>query len=189
MDILTFQVGYGLGAKARVGRLQTGLLADIGAIGIRGGEVLGFKDFWPEGYDQPAKQDYVGVLVGREAFGGNDISNRRGKSFGAKQVLFASYPMTHPEPYQQAWLDEHHMVLNPAPYYSQIEVVAAAGLSLRIGFNPGELLDFLLGWFGVDIYHDDLSRAQSLESPKANRRCGKPPHIQGPTGSKPQLPH
>jgi hypothetical protein len=50
------------------------------------------------------------------------------------------------------------VVLNPAPYYSQIEVVAAAGVSLRIGFNPGELLDFFLGWFGVDIYHDDLSK-------------------------------
>lgn len=158
MDVLTVQVGYGLGAKARVGPVQTGLLADIGGVGVRGGEALGLKDFWPRGYDQPAKQDYVGVVVAREAFGGNDVSNRRGKSFGAKQVLFASYPMTHPEADQQSWLEEHHMVLNPAPYFSQIEVVAAAGVSVRIGFNPGELLDFLLGWFHVDIYHDDLSR-------------------------------
>jgi hypothetical protein len=80
-----------------------------------------------------------------------------------KQVVFASYPMTHPDADQQAWLEEHRMVLNPARYYSQIEVVAAAGVSLRIGFNPGELLDFFLGWFGVDTYHDDPSRLKAPE--------------------------
>jgi hypothetical protein len=165
LDIFTVQIGYGLGAKARVGPVQTGLLADIGGVGIRGGDVLGIKDFWPVGYDEPAKQDYVGVVIGREAFGGSDASNRRGKSFGAKQVLFASYPITGPlDDSQRAWLEEHHVVLNPAPYYSEIEVVAAAGLSLRLGFNPGELVDFLLGWFGVDIYDDDLSR---LKKPPA----------------------
>ena len=167
MDIVTIQVGYGLGAKARVGPVQTGLLADIGGVGIRGGEVLGLKDFWPEGYDEPAKQDYEALVIGRELFGGNDVSNRRGKSFGAKQVLFA-YPITHPEADQQSWLQEHHMVLNPAPYYSQIEVVAAAGISLRVGFNPGELLDFLLGWFGIDIYDDDLSRLKVRQARQNN---------------------
>jgi hypothetical protein len=158
MDVFTFQIGYGLGAKARVGPVQSGLLADIGGVGIRGGDILGFKDFWPAGYDEAAKQDYVGVVIGMEGFGGSDASNRRGKSFGAKQVAFVSYPITHPEEHQRRWLDEHHIVLNPAPYYSQIEVVAAAGLSVRVGFNPGELVDFLLGWFGADIYHDDLSK-------------------------------
>ncbi len=74
------------------------------------------------------------------------------------QVALVSYPLTEPEEDQKDWLEEHHMVLNPAPYYSQIDIVAAAGLSVRFGFNPGELADFLLGWFGVDIYHDDLSR-------------------------------
>jgi hypothetical protein len=95
LDIFTLQIGYGLGAKARFGPVQTGVLADIGGVGIRGGEVLGFEDFWPEGYDEPAKQDYVGVVVGFEGFGGNDASNRRGKSFGARQIGFASYPITH----------------------------------------------------------------------------------------------
>jgi hypothetical protein len=158
LDIFTVQVGYGLGAKSRVGPIQTGLLADIGGVGIRGGDVLGLEDFWPEGYDQPAKQDYVGVVIGVEGFGGSDVSNRRGKSFAAKQVLVASYPVTTLDADEKLWIEEHHIVLNPAPYYSQIEVVAAVGLSLRFGFNPGELADFLLGWFGGDIYHDDLSR-------------------------------
>jgi hypothetical protein len=29
------------------------------------------------------------------------------------------------------------------------------GGTLRLGFNPGELLDFILGWTAIDIYNDD----------------------------------
>ena len=37
-----------------------------------------------------------------------------------------------------------------------IEVGATLGLVYaRVGFSPGEFLDFLLGWFGVDIAGDD----------------------------------
>jgi hypothetical protein len=39
---------------------------------------------------------------------------------------------------------------------TDIEAVAAAGPSLRVGFSLGELLDFLLGWLGADICGDDL---------------------------------
>lgn len=42
-----------------------------------------------------------------------------------------------------------------APYYSQIEVVAGLLFTVRAGVNPGELLDFALGWVGIDIYGDD----------------------------------
>ena len=44
---------------------------------------------------------------------------------------------------------------NPA-YYTQIEIAGGLLLCLRAGFNPGELLDFILGWTGVDIYGDDV---------------------------------
>ena len=43
-------------------------------------------------------------------------------------------------------------------YYTQVE--AAAGLllipSVRLGLNPGELIDFVLGWTTLDIFQDDL---------------------------------
>ena len=41
-------------------------------------------------------------------------------------------------------------------YFSQIEAVLGVVISVRVGFNPGELLDFILGWFGIDIYDDDI---------------------------------
>ena len=40
--------------------------------------------------------------------------------------------------------------------YSDIEVTAAFFRGFSIGFNPGELLDFLAGFIGLDIYGDDL---------------------------------
>ena len=42
--------------------------------------------------------------------------------------------------------------------HTQIEAAIGIGPSLRLGFNPGELLDFILGWTTVDIYGDDAAR-------------------------------
>jgi len=39
---------------------------------------------------------------------------------------------------------------------TQIEAMAGCGHTLRLGFNPGELLDFVLGWAAIDIYDDDV---------------------------------
>lgn len=43
-------------------------------------------------------------------------------------------------------------------YYTQIEIVAALLGSVRLGLNPGEFADFVLGWFGVDFFHDDIGK-------------------------------
>jgi hypothetical protein len=34
-------------------------------------------------------------------------------------------------------------------------VGSGAFISQRAGFNPGELVDFILGWAGIDIFNDD----------------------------------
>ncbi len=50
-------------------------------------------------------------------------------------------------------------------YYTQLEVAAGALLvGARVGFNPGELLDFLLGWTTLDIYGDDVREQPESES-------------------------
>ncbi len=48
---------------------------------------------------------------------------------------------------------------NPARW-TQFEVAAGLLGGVRLGFNPGELLDFLLGFFGADLYGDDLARGE-----------------------------
>ena len=38
---------------------------------------------------------------------------------------------------------------------TQCELAAGLGPTVRLGFNPGELVDFILGWTTLDIYGDD----------------------------------
>lgn len=45
----------------------------------------------------------------------------------------------------------------PAYYYTQIEVNVGIYYGLRVGVNLGELLDFFLGFFGIDIMGDDTA--------------------------------
>lgn len=40
-------------------------------------------------------------------------------------------------------------------YLTKVEVGASLFYGIRVGVNPGEFVDFLLGWFGVDMFGDD----------------------------------
>ena len=49
-----------------------------------------------------------------------------------------------------------------------IEAAAYAGLfAVRVGVSPGELVDFVLGWFGVDIARDDRRHRERVADPDA----------------------
>ena len=52
----------------------------------------------------------------------------------------------------------------PLYYYAQMEAVIGLGPSIRLGFNPGEVLDFVLGWFTIDIFNDDLEWRKRRET-------------------------
>ena len=54
------------------------------------------------------------------------------------------------------------------PYDTQIELQAGYIVCAKVGFNYGEALDFILGWFGVDIQADDL--ATKHKSDKQNKQ-------------------
>ena len=62
-------------------------------------------------------------------------------------------------------------VARQAEYYTQLEVFIGALGTLRLGLNPGELVDFSLGWTGIDIYGDDLER----KAKKPNEAGAEPP--------------
>lgn len=40
-------------------------------------------------------------------------------------------------------------------YFTQIEFSCGAYFGLKVGVNPGEILDFIAGFFFIDIYRDD----------------------------------
>jgi len=145
-DIFTIGMDYGIGAKARVGPIQTGLIFAAPAGGLRGGQISDGG----AGPLVPTQWDLQYIFGGNEVFCRTFITPRpeRGKDFEAIGGDIAPF-----------W---HHLYYgentpSPAPYYySQIEIAVDLLVGVRLGFNPGELLDFLLGWFWVDIYHDDI---------------------------------
>ena len=142
-DIFSFRIETGIGAKARIGPLAGGLYV--------GGH--------PEAYFV----DMSGVFVNRQAFYWENCSPKsvgeplsesvviamRHKDFCADSFLFHNY---FPVPFVQWPKPSGHNLA----YYTQFEVVVGLWLAPRFGFNPGELLDFLVGWVGIDLYDDDL---------------------------------
>ena len=162
-DVFTATVGFGAGAKARVGPIQAGLLYNVDTHGLRGGqfgeaawyEVHTFETVAPypmklrrfDG-DEDYPWEYPGYCFGRDRWqtGTSErrLAGRRGKNYEAvSPVPFIS------------------LAGQPA-YYTQIEVVVALIGSLRVGFNPGELLDFVLGWTTIDLFQDDLGTEQVI---------------------------
>ena len=160
-DILTATVGVGAGAKARVGPIQVGLLANMDMIGLRGGNAG--PVWW---YETETRETLAPF------------------PYRARRFAFTQYPWTVPsyvfgyERYHAGQNDADPIVargksyeaVSPLPlvvlsdqpeFYTQCEVTIALLGSVRLGFNPGELLDFILGWTTIDIYNDDIERKKS----------------------------
>lgn len=159
-DIVTIGVGAGLGAKARVGPIQIGLLDEFGLIALRGGAV---------GDGIIACNDHQYLVTGEEHFHPvvsigltgtkfkDTVFAARGKTFQAG----GSYPF---------W--SHVAQCESAPYYyTQLELVGALLGSVRVGVNPGELVDFALGWTAIDIYGDDIHVEGSHEYTVAHKQA------------------
>ena len=91
----------------------------------------------------------------------NPVLEQRHKYYSAYSLFFplmteyfAPYPMVDDHTSCELKDQSFH------PYFTQIDITCAALVGVHVGFNPGELVDFLLGWFGLDICNDDLSVAR-----------------------------
>jgi len=150
-DIFNCSLGTGLGASARVGPAKSGLILQFDVAGHRGGQMF---------YGVGGNNDLFFLCTGYEVFDGypeQQKLEKRGKYLMAE------------------W--EGPMFIGFAPFWKrkekkdrchlyQIDVVAALLFSLRLGFNPAELVDFGLGWFGPDILGDDIeSKNEKIEQP------------------------
>lgn len=172
-DIVTATVGLGVGAKIQCGPLNGGAIANVDLYGLRGGA---FYEFDGDVAPYSADVEMICFGAGRykclTSYAHGYRSNERNKSIptwwfksfeytreymqnGHKvtahhrpcYIPFVRFPRSNPKDKEHPWY-----------YYTQIEAVVALGPSVRLGFNPGELVDFLLGWAYVDIYKDDLER-------------------------------
>lgn len=148
-DIFTFTIGQGIGAKARVGPLQTGIFWNEDFAGLRGGG-FGPASAWKNEYGKFPKDidtlffPIFGVFGG-DSLQGSALLPGRHKAYEAfSPVPLISLP-TESTPY----------------YYTQIEAAVGFLGTIRLGFNPGELIDFLLGWTTIDIFGDDIGVIES----------------------------
>ena len=174
-DIFTLTVGFGAGAHARIGPFHAGLVVFVDQFGLRGGVLVKPSDF--HGSSWYSNSDTLDLTV----TGGEDFrigDEGRYKQFDAG--IESSFPMVTlvdycPGPHPPAVL----------PYYTEVEVIVALIGGVRVGVNSGEALDFLLGWFGIDIYNDDVEmRGMRLqeEQTRAEEQAALAPRA-SPTGT------
>ncbi|UDQ96964.1 hypothetical protein AAEX28_07895 [Lentisphaerota bacterium WC36G] len=132
----------------------------LGGIGLPGGKVqagpilLNMTLFLPfRGRDFTSNSYLFGEgagIAGMELVPYEKINWARNKNYKAISIAGISYA----EPLNQ----------NIWSYYTKFE--GGAGIPLAgpyLGFNPGELLDWSLGYFGIDIYDDDIGLPPTFE--------------------------
>lgn len=164
-DIVTLSVGPGLGVRARTGPVRLGLLCMIDAYGWR----YGMHQQMPKGESLMGAINYD-WLIGSydsvfsrkernksyQAMGGYPKSwfhHEEAWAIGLPFVESVTYFSTHGKP-------PFH------PYYTQIEACVGVLGAVRVGVNPGELVDFAVGWFTIDIFDDDQLRREPEEDKK-----------------------
>jgi len=148
-DIFTAAVGKDNGVKVRAGPVHAGIYAGADCAGLRGGEFAGHIErvmTWTREGSFPNVYDVDITLMSVESFKPNEMptAKLRNKHFHALGVpVFCAG--VGPDSSSFPWY-----------YYTQFEVCLGCLRGIRLGVNPGELLDFLLGWTTLDIFSDDL---------------------------------
>ena len=153
-DIFTATAGVGAGVKARVGPVHVGLLVNRDISGLRSGV---FCPYWGNEKGIVALDfDYFIIPScwgwAWDLFEPCHVPEERGKHIDA---CSGHVPFLYLSSTTGDRLMPHE--------YTQIDIVGGIGGTLRLGFNPGELLDFILGWTTIDIYNDDLEQRKRKE--------------------------
>lgn len=149
-DIFTIAAGMGLGGRVRIGPVHPGVIYCLGDIGLYAGDIVecsgGPCNHWAtrESIGSSREQMYPRTFPASKRTG-----RLESKSYIAES---SSVPFitTEFEPFDSSYPSFPH------PYWTQCEVQFGLLVSVRSGLNPGELLDFVLGWTTIDIFGDDV---------------------------------
>ncbi|HBF33348.1 TPA: hypothetical protein DDW35_02165 [Candidatus Sumerlaeota bacterium] len=166
LDIVTLTVGVGAGAKAQVGPLNNGLSLIVDRMGLRSGTFGITKP--SQGCWDTSGSDLLLLSMDSCYWPGDRRTDAKNYSSGSI-FCFPFPPMRNFYANRDA-LDRSFC--SNLPYYTRLEVCGGFIGTLRVGINPGELLDFLLGWTTLDIYQDDEVAIQKMvaeeEAARAN---------------------
>ena len=172
LDLFSFSYGYGLGVKPRIGPIAVSPFYYYRAN-------KGFKcgEFY-DNQERDTDSSYMMPFTYLEGFQGGLMADKRNKAYTSAGALIFVLAM----PYRgSSWIpilppggpdvkissseketpEGKENVYDPnkethISFYTDIEVMIALGAGAKIGFNPGELVDFLLGWTTLDIFNDDV---------------------------------
>jgi hypothetical protein len=178
LDIVTLELEtHSYGAALRAGPVKAGLnyhSAKGASIGLRGGDpgkhnseeitifFAGrdiFRKSAPASPDEAVKTEDAGVenaeagqaeTPAASTSESTELLGARGKELAA----FSPFGTVLPA-YKKRSLFRSTSGLAPAYYYTQIELSVGLFGGLRIGLNPGELIDALAGIFTFDPFSDD----------------------------------
>jgi hypothetical protein len=168
-DVFTVSVGTGIGAKARVGPVNAGLFLNSDAAGLRGGEFFYFPYATPfESFDC-----VVLFLCSADSFDLRHQARSMSIDIPLYDETTGKALATRAKCYSSCFVPPDIELPRTPYYYTQLEVAAGVGGTLRLGFNIGELLDFLLGWTTLDIFSDDLEARREREA--AEKKTTEPP--------------
>jgi len=142
-DVFTATGGVGMGASVKCAFLNLGAISFADKAGLRAGEF--YTD--PEDGTTFAGQSDL-LLMGETVFRTPE-TRRRGTDIHDIKFLGVSEVPTGGRSMGQM---------------TQFEIAGALGVGLRLGVNPGELVDFFLGWAYVDVFGDDMGEAPSGEA-------------------------
>ena len=147
LDIVTITGGLGLGANVRFGPVTTpSIITQVNYLGIEGGDPF-FGFGWKEGGTEFHGSVFSYIINGWQIGNLTETTKLRHKFYKAMYIFGMST--------NKCVLDEPQYNYS---YFTQIEAVISVGPAIKLGFNPGELIDFLLGWTIIDIYNDDINK-------------------------------
>jgi hypothetical protein len=172
MDVFSATFGTGWGLKPRISALSLSPSYYYqSAFGVQGGDIIFTNDM-----------DLAAFPFGTthlESFKGGIYAQTRGKAFLVwdDHCFFINTPSKYMKgPYLSTSMsilvpadyEENQDEPYPNAYYSDIELMMAFGGGIKFIFNPGELLDFILGWTTLDIYGDDIGIIEEKKIKKSN---------------------
>jgi len=159
--------------------------ADMARLNVGGGygssfdaSVTRYARFSAGGYENVVKAGFVGRR------GGVWKEQRQGVAFVAGLTETSREPICG-----NAFLPPPETENGLQPWYAdkergvtEISISLLVFGGLEVGFDPGQMLDFFLGWAGIDIYGDDGPSLLPMRRPHSELRDRKAGCTQRPRG-------
>ncbi len=151
VDMITMTLVGGMGITAQIGPVVNGIGANDSLRGIEDGiayQGRGSSEWaliLASGKGNLGDLSEWAVSSGkRRGIGNREIVSKRHKSYETDRT-FGIFGSKSPK-----------SMLEGAHFWTKIEIAVSLGVGIKLGTNPGEILDFILGFTTLDVYGDDV---------------------------------